>query len=239
MTIVIKLPGAGMIKKGPATSSIEWLGYRDYRIDAGFYRDLLTLISSRNDTHKLVIVSGGVGSHLQLNLAKELGASSDDLKIIGTDHVRTLQRIFLSCCEKYDAVVHDTLLPVHELKTVMAASDASVFFVDPDTRFASTDSLAAAAAQAISADRLIVFKAKVPLFSAGFDAPTRIEKWPIDNLIERAESFEALNSGHYIMDRASLEIIRDAGISSYLLAPENYSALFDIEQCDQATEIVL
>jgi uridylate kinase len=239
MTIVIKLPGAGMIKMGPSTSSIDWLSYRDYRIDADFYRDLLKLISSQDNTQQWVIVSGGVGSHLQTNFAREMHASADELKAIGTDHVRTLQKVFLSYCSRSGASVHEVLVPVTELNAVMADSRATIFFVDPDIRYASTDTLAAAAAQAIAADKLIVFKAKVPVFSAGFPTPTRIEKWPIADLGARAESFEAQNPGHYIMDSASVQIIRSAGISTWLLAPDNYIALFDPEQCESATEIVL
>jgi uridylate kinase len=238
MIYVIKLPGAGMITKRASGSPLPWLSYRDYRIDAQFYANLFTHISKNGHQHKFVIVAGGVASHLQMNLVTDLGLSKDEKQSVGVENVRILQRIFLAHCTLYGYRAYPSLVDDKDIR-MRIKDDNLLYFLEPSTAYQSTDSLCAAAADAVSADMLVLFKARVPVYTVGFDEETSVLKWHISDFASRAKAFEDSGEGNYILDLESLTRIQQQRIRTYLLNPLNYLDLFRIEASLHATEILL
>lgn len=222
---VVRLPGAGMISNG-TKSSIPWLAYREQRINSNFYKNLFVELASRGGNEKFAIISGGLGSHLYVNLARELGLTELEIGGVARRHIFELQEILKLSATSKALKVHKLQVPLEALQSAIGQSESNVFFVEPSPNHSSTDDLAADAARLLAATRLIYFKSRAPHYTVGFESETTISKWSLDDLMERARLHEDAGGGSYVLTKSSVEIIKRSNYEVIILPPEATGNMF-------------
>lgn len=233
---VVRLPGAGMIVDGPA-SEIPWLSYRRQRIDDAFYRRFVSQLSLTSESERFLVISGGLGSHLYINLARDLGLDEGSVGRVARHHIREMQEIVRLFAENRGVDVHDSQVPISKLAKIVGERTSKVIFVEPSLSHSSTDDLAADVARIVGADRLIFFKARAPDYTVGFDATTRMSTWDLGDMIRRASQFESGGGGSYILSCSALETIKELSCDVRLVSPECPELLAELPHPEFSTVI--
>ncbi|MGP2449835.1 hypothetical protein ACTUSR_12140 [Pantoea stewartii subsp. indologenes] len=201
--IVIRLPGGGRIRKRDEKQDIEWWGYRNYFIDTDFYNDLEKLIS-KNKNFNFYFISGGVGAFIYTNLCDSLELHKDLRDEVGCTIVSVMHKILIEKLKNSAVRVYPEEISFDDINVVESRGFNS-FFVMPEKRFLSTDSLAANVGQIVSAKMIIYIKEGAPLFHVGFDEATVVNAWEIDDIRRRAKGVQ----GNYILDSDALGVIEN------------------------------
>lgn len=233
---VVRLPGAGMIVEGPA-SEIPWLSYRRQRIDAAFYRRFVSQLSSAPKAERFLVISGGLGSHLYINLARDLGLDEEMVGRVARHHIREMQEMIRIFAADRGVEVHGSQIPISRLAQIVSERASRVIFVEPSSSHDSTDELAANVARISGAHRLLFFKARTPSYTVGFDTATCLTTWRLDDMIRRASRFESRGGGSYILSRKALEIIKGLSCDVRLVSPECPESLSDFPHPEYCTVI--
>lgn len=223
--IVIRLPGAGMITAGPR-NDIPWLSYRQQRIDHEFYRRLIAELVVRHPSEKFILISGGLGSHLYMNLARDLGLDSSQVRKAAMGHICLLQEVIMSYAVMEKARVFGRQVEVSEISEIAAECGSSLFFVLPSEAHSSTDDLAADVARISRAKHLFFFKSHAPQYTVGFEEETTVSTWSLKELQARAENYEKLSQGSYIVTASALKIIGESAYDVTILSPDATHLIF-------------
>lgn len=223
--IVIRLPGAGMITAGPS-NAIPWLSYREQRIDHEFYGRLIAELVVRHPSEKFILISGGLGSHLYMNLARDLGLGSAEVRKAAMSHICLLQEIIMSYAAAKKARVFGRQVQVSEISDMATKCGSSLFFVLPSESHSSTDDLAADVARIASAKHLFFFKSRAPRYTVGFEEETIVSTWNLKELQARADRYERLGHGSYIVTASALKIIGESAYDVTILSPDGTHLIF-------------
>ncbi len=226
--VVLRLPGAGMIESGPK-SEIAWLAYRELRIDASFYKRLILEIASADSAQRFVIISGGLGTHLYTNLAKDLGLSVAEFSACARRQIATLQSVICAFATANGVDVNERQIPIDEIASEALICQKKLLFVEPSAAHPTTDDLAADVARLTSASQLILFKTRAPRYTIGFEQDTLVTRWSIDDLKRRAARHEGRGVGSYIITSTAIEIIREATYRVSIRSPSAPVLLGDHE----------
>jgi len=231
------MPGAGMIKVEPGTS-LPWLAYRGLRIDHQFYVRLVEQIVAAESSARFVLISGGMGTHIYSNLAKDLGLTAESVGEFARSQIHIIHEILKAYFASRGVSVAPEQVPVESLVGVLEEQDVKVVFAKPSAFHQSTDDLAADAARQIPADRLIIFKAQVPKYSVGFDGETNVTKWSLDDMIARARQYEQQSGSSYIITETALHIMSLCAYEVILRSPDAPKLLSQDSDLDFSTEVL-
>ena len=221
-TCIIRLPGGGQIKSKKHEDILPWRKYRNFEIDTTCYEKAISLIRRYPDWN-FVFTSGGVGAFIYINLGHSLGLPTHISQTIGCEIVSLLNKIIISHFAENSVAVLPTEVEVSMLRQTIASAGKQCFFLKPDPYFHSTDSLAVHAAINLESDVVLFLKTGVPIFHVGFDEPTRIDVWAIDDLIMRARHLLESKALNYILDYESTLLIKEHKLTTFLLEPSKIS----------------
>lgn len=212
--IIIRLPGGGRIKDKHQTQDVSWWSYRSFHIEPDFYLGISNVIKS-NPECTFYIVSGGVGAFMYTNLSKVLNKNGKITSAIGCDIVSTLHKIIINNLVENDVNVCPSEIDLENLKDFNKEEHAC-YFIRPNPNILSTDSLAASVAPIVDADLILFIKEGAPTYHVGFDAPTKITEWSIENIRKKSVSV----SGNYLLDSEALDILGMDMLKSLIIPPE-------------------
>ena len=224
MKFVLRLPGAGRIRNNKIKENVPWTGYRNYSIDTSFYVKIKDILSELQEKeHKVILISGGVGAFLYSEFSKNLGLSHQIHKKIGINIVNLLNTILLNFFIENKLNIYNKLVKPSEIDALIESSQNNFFVLkaDENENHLSTDSLSADIARLISSDFLVYFKEGVPYYYAGFPKKTKLLRWKIDDLVDRASYFSCSDGNHYIIDFAAVKIIKAYALKTLMINPNN------------------
>ena len=213
-----------MIRVGQQ-AELHWLRYRKLKIDTQFYRRLVLEISAAADSERFVLISGGMGTHLYSNFARDLGLGAEAVDECARSQIHTLHEVIKTFVTDQGLDVHQQQVPISQLGNVLDSSSSKVIFIHPSDAHCSTDDLAADAARCASAKRLILFKARVPYYTVGFETETEVVSWPLRDMAKRAADFELERRGSYIVSSSALKLIASCSYDVELRSPAAVSLL--------------
>ncbi|MEQ9968151.1 hypothetical protein ABRP72_03045 [Pectobacterium carotovorum] len=212
--IIIRLPGGGRINKKNEMQEISWWDYRNYYINPELYSEINFIITN-NKNCIFFFVSGGVGAFLYTNLSKSLNLKNNITSQVGCDIVSLMHKILINNLIDSGIDVHPTEIALSELSDKRDFK-YSCYFIKPFSDVMSTDSLAAQVASIVHADMIVYLKEGAPVYHIGFDEPTRIGKWAIDDIRVRAKGVK----GNYIIDDEALNKIEETNIKTIITNPK-------------------
>lgn len=212
--IIIRLPGGGRINKRNEMQEISWWDYRNYYINPELYSEIDSVMGN-NKNCTFFFISGGVGAFLYTNLCKSLNIKNDITSQVGCDIVSLMHKILISNLLDSGIDAYPTEIALSELSEKQNFKH-SCYFIKPFSNIMSTDSLAAQVASVVHADMIVYLKEGAPVYHIGFNEPTRVGKWGINDI--RARSTGA--KGHYIIDDEALNKIEETNIKTIITNPK-------------------
>ncbi|MFY8284335.1 hypothetical protein AAEU31_12570 [Pseudoalteromonas sp. SSMSWG5] len=245
-TFVIRLPGGGRISKKNKEHTLKWLDYRSFGIKIDSYTSIIELIKS-NPNSKFFLISGGVGAFLYTNFCRDLCLDNDFSSTIGGDIIGIMHKILIEAFKREGVRIYPKQVAIKELKELKQNSDYQCFFVEPNLDSLSTDSLAVQAAIEVNSVETVFLKEGAPTYHVGFDNPTIITHWSIDDISAKSEEHFKSSNGHYLLDTESCSLIKKFQIKSKIVCPSELKNLkFDAhgvkhlsEAGQQITEVVV
>ncbi|MEI8704974.1 hypothetical protein [Pseudoalteromonas sp. B62] len=217
-TVVIRLTGGGAISEVGTETDLPWWGYRSMHITPSVYSDLTALIAN-NPSIKFIFVCGGIGAFLFTDLVKNL-ALNTHADEVGRGIISILNGIAISYLNSFSINVYPNEIPVNEVGKYLSTTDASCFFIKPDTGCISSDSLAAEAAFLSKAELLLYVKKGAPQYHVGFDKPTIINRWSLDDIELKSLTLYEEQAKHYVLDYQACSILKSNTNEIYIIPPE-------------------
>lgn len=217
-TVVIRLTGGGAISEASTEIDVPWWGYRNMHITPSVYSDLTALIAN-NPSTRFIFVCGGIGAFLFTDLVKNLAMDSyaDE---VGKGIISILNGIAISYLNSLSVNVYPNEVPANEVEKYLSTTDASCFFIKPDSGCISSDSLAAEAAFLAKADLLLYVKKGAPQYHVGFDKPTIINRWSLDDIELKSLTLYEDQNKHYVLDYQACSILKSNSNETYIIPPE-------------------
>ncbi|MBB1275827.1 hypothetical protein [Pseudoalteromonas sp. SR43-3] len=217
-SVVIRLTGGGAISEASTEIDVPWWGYRNMHITPSVYSDLTALIAN-NPSTRFIFVCGGIGAFLFTDLVKNLAIDSyaDE---VGKGIISILNGIAISYLNSLSVNVYPNEVPANEVEKYLSTTDASCFFIKPDSGCISSDSLAAEAAFLAKADLLLYVKKGAPQYHVGFDKPTIINRWSLDDIELKSLTLYEEQAKHYVLDYQACSILKSNTNEIYIIPPE-------------------
>jgi len=215
--IIIRLPGGGRINKKKEEQEISWWDYRNHYINPELYSEIKDVMAKNKDC-VFFFVSGGVGAFLYTDLCNSLSVKDDIISQVGCDIVSLMHKILISNLIGNGINAYPTETSLTELSE-MQNFKHSCYFVKPFIKIMSTDSLAAHVAPLVHADMIVYLKEGAPVYHIGFNEPTRVSKWGINDIRLRAKGVK----GHYIIDDEALNLIEKMNVKTLITSPKTFS----------------
>lgn len=217
-SVVIRLTGGGAISEVSTEIDVPWWGYRNMHINPSVYSDLTALIAN-NPSTRFIFVCGGIGAFLFTDLVKNLAIDSyaDE---VGKGIISILNGIAISYLNSLSVNVYPNEVPANEVEKYLSTTDASCFFIKPDSGCISSDSLAAEAAFLAKADLLLYVKKGAPQYHVGFDKPTIINRWSLDDIELKSLTLYEEQTKHYVLDYQACSILKSNTNEIYIIPPE-------------------
>ncbi|MAD03411.1 MAG: hypothetical protein CMK65_07310 [Pseudoalteromonas sp.] len=223
-TFVIRLPGGGRISRKKKEHGLKWLDYRSFFIKTDSYNSIIELIKD-NSNSKFILISGGVGAFLYTNLCEDLYLDRDFSSTIGSDIISIMHKILIEAFERERIRIYPKQVAIKELKELEQNSDYQCFFVEPNLDSLSTDSLAVQASIEVNSVETVFLKEGAPTYHVGFDSPTVITHWKIDDISAKSEEHFKGSNGHYLLDTESCSLIKKFQIKSKIVCPSELKNL--------------
>lgn len=240
--IVIKAGGSGNIIESNYLHPIEWMNYRKFQIKSQTFSDIVEALLQLSKSDKVVYVNGGVAAFLFINLAKSMQLGDEYLSEIGCSVINITAFIVLRKLLDLRANVYPKLLSP-DLITDNLFNTYDIVIVQSSTDYQSSDELATYTASKLSDVKLVFFKKGIPIFHTGFEKPTEIHSFPIDELLDKANEYEEVPGRNYILDKNSLRIIKDNNISTTLFNSDDICTIKEKGKLDYnelpSTKIIL
>jgi len=223
-TFVIRLPGGGRISKKNKEHSLKWLDYRSFGINTDSYTSIIELIRSNPDS-KFILISGGVGAFLYTNLCKDLGLDNIFSSKVGSHIISIMHKILIEAFENEGIKVYPKQAELQELRGLKQKADYQCFFVEPNIDCLSTDSLAVQASIEVDSVETVFLKEGAPTYHVGFDNPTVITHWHINDISAKSEKHFTGSNGHYLLDIESCSLIKKFKVNSKIVCPSELKNL--------------
>lgn len=221
---VLKFGGGGSIIDTGNEHKLPWLSYRRFGINGPSYQQFLDRVCDLAADNRFILVFGGVGAFLFVNLASELSLEKDDVNLVGCEVTNLTASIALNYLQRKGAAVSPTLfLPSEDIAATLL--EYEIVIVKACLGFASTDALAAYYASIAKANKLIFFKKNVPEYHVGFEKPTIVNAIQVNKLLNIAKSFDERPGNNSILDSQSLEYIQSNSICASICNIDNVSDL--------------
>ncbi|MFQ2367101.1 hypothetical protein [Aeromonas enteropelogenes] len=237
--VIVRLPGGGRIKKKPGTQELSWWDYRNHYITPELYCDLKNIIN-RNKDCTFFLISGGVGAFLYADLCDSISSHDEVASQIGCNVVSMMHTILISSLAKNGIKVSPHEVDIDKVNEAQS-SNHSCYFIKPCINIMSTDSLAAHTAHFIKADMIVYLKEGAPTYHIGFDVPMKINKWKINDIKSKANTY----NGNYIIDDEALNIIKENSIKTIITNPDMFSHFnhnvdnYGFGSSDNYTEVIV
>lgn len=215
--IIIRLPGGGRIKEKNQHQDISWWGYRGFHIDPEFYLGISSIIKSNPDCI-FYFISGGVGAFMYTNFSNAINLDDKITSEVGCEIVSVLHKILIGSLIERDVQVCPVEVGLDGLDDPNY-SNYSCYFIKPNPNTLSTDSLAASVAPIVEAELILFIKEGAPTYYVGFDTPTKVTEWSIENI--RLKSVEVV--GNYLLDSEALDILENVKPKALIIPPEIFS----------------
>lgn len=217
-TVVIRLTGGGAISEASTEIDVPWWGYRNMHIAPDVFKDLPVIITN-NPSTKFIFVCGGIGAFLFTDLVKNLAMDSY-VDEVGKGIISILNGIAISYLNSFSINVYSNEVPVNQIEKYLSTTDARCFFIKPDSGCISSDSLAAEATFLTKADLLLYVKKGAPQYHVGFDKPTIINRWSLDDIELKALTLYEEQNKHYVLDYQACSILKSNSNETYIIPPE-------------------
>jgi uridylate kinase len=221
--IVIRLIGGGAISQFNKEREISWWGYRNIEILPTVFEDITALLK-RNESTRFIFICGGIGAFLFTKLARQLCLIAYQDKV-GREIVSTLNGIAIEYLKSQNFDVFPSEVSLEKLAATYTSSSNQCFFVKPNENCISTDTLAAKAALESKACMILYVKKGAPLYHLGFDKPTVMNNWSLDDLGTKSLDLYNHSSKHYVLDHQSCSLLKSLNIKTYIIPPEMVSEL--------------
>jgi hypothetical protein len=215
---VVRLPGGGRISQRTRRDQLSWLGYRDYSIQKDIYVSIINLVKETPDS-KFVFISGGVGAFIYSDFCNDLGLDHSFAAKVGIDIISIMHQILIETMRNDKVSIYPQEVKLKDLKSIITENNNQCFFVKPDVECMSSDSLAIKASINIDSDLTIFIKEGAPTYHVGFNEPTTMIQWHIDDITSKAEKCFAEGNGHYLLDMESCTLIKKFNITSVITSP--------------------
>jgi hypothetical protein len=127
--------------------------------------------------------------------------------------------VFIERMRNDKVSIYPQEVELKDLKSAIIENNNQCFFVKPDVDCMSSDSLAIKASINIDSDLTIFIKEGAPTYHVGFNEPTTMIQWHIDDITSKAEKCFAEGNGHYLLDIESCTLIKKFNITSVITSP--------------------
>jgi uridylate kinase len=232
---VIKALGSGNFIETELVNEIPWLSYRKFQIDTGYMNSLVNSLAKVSKAYKLAFICGGMGAYLFINMAKALNLNDKILNNIGCSIINLNSNILLEALINKGVKVCPSL--------VSALDNYEEYFINYDLlffkaipEFSSTDSLAAHVSSKLIDTELIFFKKGVPIYYDGFEKPTKVSEFRIEELEDISENYIETPGKNYIIDYNSIRIIKKHRIKVTLFNADDIINLAELIEKPQNFE---
>lgn len=149
------------------------------------------------------------------NLSKVINKNGKITAAIGCDIVSILHKIIINNLVENDVNVCPSEVDLENLMD-FKKNEHTCYFIRPNPDILSTDSLAARVAPIVDADLILFIKEGAPTYHVGFDCPTKITEWCIENIREKSVGV----SGNYLLDSEALDVLGRDMLKSLIIPPE-------------------